>query len=244
MSRTQHFQIIDIARGWAIFLMFIYHFCFDLTYFGFASFQFNSDPFWLNFRTIIVSLFLFVMGISMAIATNKGINRKPYLKRLLLITFYAAIVSLSSYLMYPDSMIFFGILHFVAVASVLSLFFIRWYWVNLVFGSIIILVTTLFKFQLFNLPYLQWIGLMTHKPITEDYVPILPWFGVVLIGLFVGKLVFIDSKSAFAKKCQNWSTNVQIANILAFGGRHSLHIYMLHQPMFIGILYIIVSLKG
>jgi uncharacterized membrane protein len=244
MSKTQHFQIIDIARGFAIFLMFVYHFCFDLTYFGFVSFQFNTDPFWINFRTIIVCSFLFVMGVSMAIATNKRINHKKFLTRLSLIVFYATIVSVSSYMMYPNSMIFFGILHFVAIASILSLAFIRWYWLNLILGISIILFTNLFQFQFFDSPYFQWIGLMTHKPITEDYVPLFPWFGVVLIGLFFGKLLFLNSMPLFPKKIQNWSTNVQIARILAFGGKHSLHIYMLHQPIFIGILYIIVSLKA
>ncbi|MFV1983316.1 MAG: heparan-alpha-glucosaminide N-acetyltransferase [Thiohalomonadales bacterium] len=244
MSKQGHFQIIDVSRGVAIALMIIYHFCFDLNYFGFASFHFSTDPFWLNFRSIIVSSFLIIMGISLAIATNKTLNVKKYLIRLLLLVTYAAIVSVSSFLMYPDSMIFFGILHFVAFASVLALLFTRLYWLNFILGSSIILFSTLFKFQLFNLPYLQWIGLMTHKPITEDYVPLFPWFGVVLIGLFLGKLLFIDTSSIFSEKYQNWSSNALIARILAFGGRHSLHVYMLHQPILIGLLYIIVSAKG
>ncbi|MFV2060950.1 MAG: DUF1624 domain-containing protein [Gammaproteobacteria bacterium] len=244
MNKTHHFQIIDVARGSAILLMFIYHFCFDLSYFGYTTFQFNADPFWLNFRTFIVSSFLFIMGISMALATNKSINYKRYLKRLLLIVVYAILVSTSSYLMYPDSMIFFGILHFVAAASILSLIFIRWYWFNLILGISLIIFSASFKFELFNMPYLQWFGLMTHKPITEDYVPLLPWFGVVLTGLFFGKLIFIESTSPFSKKCRNWSSNTQIARILTFGGKHSLHIYILHQPVFIGLLYIIVSMTG
>jgi len=243
-NKTPHYQIIDIARGSAIALMFIYHFCFDLTYFGFTTSQFNTDPFWLNFRTLIVSSFLFIMGVSLALTANKKLNRNKFLKRLSIIVIYATFVSVSSYIMYPRSMIFFGILHFVALASVLCLLFSKWYWLNLLLGSSIIIFVMLFKFQLFDLAYLQWIGLMTHKPITEDYVPLFPWFGVVLIGLFFGKLLFIDKKSAFSRKCQNWSTDVQIAKILAFGGKHSVHIYILHQPLFIGLLYIIVSVKG
>jgi len=239
MNKAHHYQIIDIARGCAIALMFIYHFCFDLTYFGFTAFHFNTDPFWLNFRTIIVSCFLFVMGISLALATNKKLHLNRYLRRLSVIVAYAILVSTSSYIMYPNSMIFFGILHFVALASILGILFTPLYWLNLVLGISFILFSNTFQFKLFDLPYLQWIGLMTHKPITEDYVSLLPWFGVVLIGLFFGKLVFIESKSGFSKKCKEWSTNVLIARILAFGGKHSLHIYILHQPIFIGLLYII-----
>ncbi len=244
MSKSKHFQIIDVARGGAIALMFIYHFCFDLTYFGFTEFKFNTDPFWLNFRSLIVSSFLLVMGISLSLAANKSLNRTSFLKRLLMILVYAALVSLSSYLMYPNSMIFFGILHFVALASVLALFFIKLYWLNLVMGSFIIVFSLLFQSEFFELQYLQWIGLMTQKPITEDYVPLFPWFGVVLIGLFFGKLLFIESAATVAKWCRNWSSNSLIARILAFAGKYSLHIYMLHQPLFIALLYLFVSVKG
>jgi uncharacterized membrane protein len=73
---------------------------------------------------------------------------------------------------------------------------------------------------------------MTHIPATEDYVPLLPWFGVVLIGMFIGKTLFDDRPMVWL----SWNSQQPVARWLAFGGRHSIHVYILHQPVFIGVL--------
>lgn len=239
MDADQHtmkrYEIIDVLRGTALLLMFIYHFCFDLVFFGYARFNFNHDPFWLNFRTLIVSLFLLVMGISLQLATARGIRHRPYLKRLALLFLCAALISLISYFMYPRSMIFFGILHFITLASVLGLLFRHLYWSNLLFGAGLILLHQFYSHPLFTHPWLQWFGLMPHKPVTEDYVPLLPWFGVVLIGMFFGKLL---PQYAAASRLMRWQTRHAFPRLLALGGRHSLLIYMLHQPIFFALLYL------
>lgn len=241
MASTQRYDLVDVLRGFAIALMFIYHFCFDLDYFKFAEFDFNTHPFWLNFRSLIVSLFLCTVGISLHLATAKGLKPRRFRRRLLLLIVYASAISLVSYLMYKDSMIFFGILHFIAVASVLGLLFVRFYWANLVFGSVIITLGNTFQHGLFDTPTLQWVGLMTHKPLTEDYVPLFPWFGVVLVGLFLGKLIFQHKVKSFSL-INNWQGRDPVSQTLAFGGRYALHIYILHQPIFMGILFVVTQL--
>jgi uncharacterized membrane protein len=145
---------------------------------------------------------------------------------------YATLVSLGSWMMFPNTFIYFGILHFIALASILGLLFTRLYWLNLLLGVFIILLDINYSHTLFNAPLLQWFGLMTHIPATEDYVPLLPWFGVVLIGMFIGKTLFDDRPMAWL----SWSSQRPVVRWLAFGGRHSIHIYMLHQPVFIGVL--------
>jgi uncharacterized membrane protein len=77
---------------------------------------------------------------------------------------------------------------------------------------------------------------MTYLPYTEDYVPLAPWFGIVLIGIFVGKVIFNqeDEPALLARPAGN-----PLSRVLAFGGRHSLNIYLLHQPVFFGVLYLI-----
>ncbi|VAW72011.1 hypothetical protein MNBD_GAMMA12-3011 [hydrothermal vent metagenome] len=234
--QRQHYQIIDITRACAILLMFIYHFCFDLSNGGIVSINFNHSSFWLNFRIIIVSAFLLLVGVSLAIANSRALNRKRFVIRLLLLALYSALVSVSSYAMFPKSWIFFGILHFILVASILGLLFVKLYWLNLLFGFSLIVIGNILSFSAFDQSYLQWVGLMTDKPITEDYVPLIPWFGVVLLGMFLGKLLFVKKSLSVSDKLMCWSSNHFVARLFAFFGRHAIHVYMLHQPIFIGLI--------
>ncbi len=235
-STKQRYLIIDVLRGLAILMMFSYHFSFDLNYFGFIRLDFYHHPFWLNYRILIVSLFLGLVGVSLSLATRHGFNPQAYFRRLGQLIFFACLVSIVTYIQFSNRMIFFGILHFIALASVLGLIFIRFYRFNLVLGTGLIVFGTQFQNAIFDQPWLQWIGLMTHKPFTEDYVPLLPWFGVVLLGIFVGKLVFQKQPQAWL---QNWHSTHPSIRVLSFSGKHSLIIYMLHQPVFMGLLYLV-----
>jgi len=292
------YPIVDAARGAAIVLMFVYHFMFDLRYYNVVAIDFNNDPVWLGLRTLIVGLFLGVMGVSLHLATASGLrncsrsrsrdaaqgksvrksgvytqymsilrtlltprcalqrdreqflNQRAFVRRLLQVVGCAALVSISSYMMFPKSMIFFGILHFIAAASVLGLLFYRWFWVNLAMGVALIVVGLTVQHPWFDQPGWQWIGLMTHKPLTEDYVPLLPWFGVVLLGLFVGKWIFstppvagpfTEWAGSLGKSLVQWQGKSRLSRLLIFGGRHSLPIYMLHQPVFFAILYLFLG---
>ena len=248
------YSSVDAARGTAIVLMFVYHFMFDLHYYKIVTIDFNNDPVWLGLRTLIVGLFLGVMGISLHLATANGLNQRAYVRRLLQVAGCAALVSASSYMMFPKSMIFFGILHFIAAASVLGLLFYRGFLINLCAGVALIILGLTVQHPWFDQPGWQWIGLMTHKPITEDYVPLLPWFGVVLLGLFVGKWIFPSPplnglagtlsglSASLGKNLAQWQGKTRFSRLLAFGGRHSLPIYMLHQPVFLAVLYLFVGL--
>lgn len=232
----KHFAVIDLARGFAILLMFIYHFCYDLNYFNFIQANFNTGEFWINFRIIIVTLFLSIVGISLYFASVPVLNRKRFKQRLLLLIVYSLLVSISSWVMFPNAMILFGILHFITVASLLGLLFVRLGIINLFLGITIILMGQNLEFAFFNPVYLHWIGMMTQLPVTVDYVPLFPWFGVVLIGIYFGQRF---SQLPADSVLRNWSSQHPVGNTLILGGRYSLHIYMLHQPLFLGILYII-----
>ena len=233
METSSRYLYLDVMRGIAIALMFIYHFCYDLTYFGIIYFDFLNHPFWLTFRTIIVSLFLLVVGISLHLATHKGIKPKPYFKRLGLLVLCSLLVSASSYVMFPSSMIIFGILQFIALASVVGLLFVRLYWSNLLLGIIAIILSQTVRHPFFDHPATYWFGLVTKRPVTQDYVPFLPWFGVVLIGLFIGRWLYTQGNASTLLK---WQNSHRLVQLLALAGRHSLLLYMAHQPVIIGVM--------
>ena len=237
-STTKHLEFIDMSRGFAILLMFVYHFSFDLDYYGLIQQNFYLDEFWINFRIVIVSLFLTIMGISLYLASYRGLNKKRFRQRILLLIVYSLLVSASSWIMYPQAMVFFGILHFITVASILGLLFIRLGIINLFLGVSLIIANQLWSHSFFDQAYLQWLGFVTELPVTVDYVPLFPWFGVVLIGLYLGKILTKLPAESFLI---HWKNNNIFTQSLALGGQYSLHIYMLHQPLFLGILYIITQ---
>ena len=215
-----------------------YHFFFDLNYFGLARLDFNSDPFWLGARTLILSLFLGLVGVSLQLFYERGWVWQKYLQRLAWISVSAIIVSLASWLMFPESIVFFGVLHFIAVASVSALVFLRGYILNLTLGVLAIIAGTTLTHPFFDQPWLQWLGFMTHKPITEDYVPLFPWFGVVLIGLFLGKVLLTSPRLNWLL---GWKTKNQLLRGLAYAGRHCLIVYMVHQPILIAMIYFLLT---
>jgi uncharacterized membrane protein len=239
-ARPRRFQAVDALRGSAILLMFIYHFIFDLNMYRVVDYPIYTGTFWIAFRTVIVVTFLTLVGVSLHLAYVDGFKPKPFSRRFLQILIYAGLVSLGTYLFTPRAMVYFGILHFIAAASVLGLLFLPFYRLNLALGAGLIVLGLVYQHPWFDEPWLRFIGLMTHKPHTLDYVPLLPWFGVVLIGIFLGKTVFGFKDVAQAEAAQ-WQSDLAPVRLLAFGGRHSLNIYLLHQPIFVGL--VILGLK-
>lgn len=238
---TTRFFLVDALRGVAVALMFAYHFAFDLNYFGLIRVDFYRDPFWLDLRALIVSLFLLLAGVSLVLANRRGVDLRAALPRLSRLFGAAVLVSSGSYVLFPASMIFFGVLHFIFVASLLGLLFLRLRWTNLALGLLLVMVGLSVRHPWFDQAWLQWFGLMTHKPITEDYVPLLPWFGVVLVGIFLGRYSFCGTAlPPFAR----WQPAGSMARVLAFAGRHSLLLYLLHQPVLLGLLYMVARLKA
>ncbi len=224
---------IDAARGIAVALMIAYHFSFDLNYFGIIHQDMNHERFWLASRAFIVSLFLILAGISLVLASS--LDARHFWKRQGRLLAAAAAVTAGSWLMFPKSYIYFGILHFIFTASLIGRVFLNFPEAALFSGLAVIAFGLDYSNPLFDLPYLNWIGLMTHKPYTEDYVPIFPWLGVVLIGIFLGNLLFERTKSAWIR------LEIPVMKFPSLIGRHSLAIYLLHQPILIGILYLAVT---
>lgn len=241
MDPRQRYPVIDYLRGFFVVLMMVFHFCFVLADYNLVGFNFYRDPFWLNSRIFIVSGFLTIVGISLVLANRQGLNFKSYLKRLTLLIFYAALVSIATYIQVGERWVFFGILHFIAVASLLGLLVAKNFWLSALTALIILIIGSTVSHPLFDHPWLNWIGLMTHKPATNDYVPLLPWLGVVFIGIAIGRMFFVGSFQGIATLL-TWRSLSWPFKVLEFLGRWAIHIYILHVPVFIALVELYIFL--
>lgn len=244
MTVRQRFDAIDALRGVAIVWMTVFHFCFDLNHFGWLQQDFYRDPFWTGQRTAIVSLFLFCAGLGQAVAVVQGQSWARFWKRWAQVAGCALLVTVGSYFMYPRSFIYFGVLHGIAVMLIvvrLTAGWGAWLWL---LGALAI-AAKFIAWQLhgagllpdvLNTPALNWLGLIGRKPITEDYVPLLPWLGVMWWGMAAGQWLLA--------RRPGWVTVALPAGAapLTWLGRWSLSWYMLHQPVMIGALMAVKTL--
>ena len=225
--------------------MTVFHFCFDLSHFRLWPQDFLADPFWTGQRTAIVSLFLFCAGLGQALALNAGLGWPRFWRRWRRVAGAALLVSAGSYLMFPHSFIYFGVLHGMAamlVAARLTAGWGRWLWlagaaaVALPWAAAALLAGGVAE-PWFNARALNWLGLITRKPFTEDYVPVFPWLGVMWWGLATGQWLLVRRRAWLAVALPapgRW---------LAVLGRWSLSYYLLHQPVMIGVLTLLLALQ-
>ncbi len=225
---------LDALRGLAILAMVTYHFCFDLQYFGVTRWDFYHDPVWLTARSVILSSFLLIAGVSLVLANRNGPPPKRFWPHVGNIAACAAVVSAASYVLFPASWIWFGVLHSIVVSLIIARPLVRRPVLALIFGAIVIAAGNLYTNAIFDNRALGWLGFMTAKPRTEDYVPLFPWTGVLLLGIASGDaLVRTEFRPiAFAASWPHW---------MAWLGRHSLATYMVHQPLLLGVLFLVVD---
>ena len=223
---------LDVARGVAIAAMVVYHTAFDLSVNRLIPVDVVDDLAWTLFAHLIAGSFLLIVGISLVLATRSGFRAAPFLKRLGLIVAGAAAVSLATWWFEPDSFVYFGILHEIALASVLALAFLRLpSWLVVVAAAAVLAAPHFLASSFFDTPALWWVGLSTEVGPTVDYVPVFPWFGAVLLGIVAGRMVL-----RFAAPIGRWQPTARLARWTATAGRWSLAIYLVHQPLIVGLV--------
>ncbi len=234
------FDRLDALRAVAIVWMAIFHFCFDLNYYRLISppQNFYVDPFWTLQRTCIVSLFLLCAGMGQAVAWQAGQSWHRFWRRWAQVAGCAVLVSIGSSFMFPRSWISFGVLHGIAVMLILCRFAAPlrgWLWP---LGALALALPRLVQHPFFDARWTSWVGLVTRKPVTEDWVPVLPWLGVMLWGLALGQWVLLNRP--------HWLQGRLPAALqpMAVLGRWSLSFYMLHQPLLIGGILAYLALRG
>ncbi len=232
--QTGRLQALDLARAAALAAMVVYHFSFDLAFFGFTDWQVASATGWIVFARSIAVSFLFIAGVSLVLATRRAIRPAAVARRFALLAVSAGLVSLGTWFAVPDEMVRFGILHLMAFGSIAGLLFVRLPApVTLLAGALVLLAPPLLRSPLFDPRWLLWTGLGFDRPAAMDYVPVFPWFGVMLVGIAAGRVLV---RSGLADRLAAWSCSARPVRAAAFAGRHTLLIYLVHQPLLFGAL--------
>jgi uncharacterized membrane protein len=220
---------LDLARTAALVAMVAYHFTYDLDIFGLIPRgTATSGWFWWHAR-LTAGSFIFLAGVSLWLAHGAGIRWPAFWRRFGKIAAAALLVTIVTYFALPGLTIFYGILHSIAVSSILGLAVLR----------LPALATLALAAACAALPYafthpafdglMVWTGLGPTRPVTADFLPLFPWVAPLLAGVAAGKL---------ANRFNLWPrlapTGTPLLNALAWPGQHSLAIYLIHQPILIG----------
>ncbi len=212
---------IDFARGIAVILMLVYHFLFDMYYFGKINLSFEVLYYVPRF---IASMFIFISGLCLSISYRNGcLHRK--LKRAMKLLSLAVLITFATYLLIGDGFVVFGILHFFSVAIVLGLLFVRRPVISFIVGIVIILLGIPLSYLRFPTYSFLWLGLIPDGFYTLDYVPLIPWFGVFLLGVSFGSMYRPLKDLKFP-----------LRDFITLLGRNSLKIYMIQHPIIVLIL--------
>jgi uncharacterized membrane protein len=220
-------------------MMVVYHLMYDLDYFGGYDIE-STSGFWARFADTTAGAFLFLVGVSLAISYSRASAGESdrslfgkYLMRGTRIFAYGMALTIV-FLVFGMGVVAFGILHLIGVSIILAYPLLRYRYVNLFLGLSIIAVGVYIRIEGLSseTSWLLPFGVVPENLVMPDYRPLLPWFGVVLLGLFAGNVVYGDGKrpALFAGKAP------AAARPLLPLGRNSLFIYLIHQPILILLL--------
>lgn len=224
----KRFGILDAWRSLAILLMVTYHFLYDLALFGVITWrQLFCTP--LNIlQKFICCSFIFLAGASARFSRNN-------LRHGLIVLAAAAVVEIGAIV--GGQTIRFGVLMLLGWSMVIYHFAGKVLqkvpgWLLAVSCSILYFVTKWWTEGVsVSAPWLYPLGLTTASFFSADYFPLLPWLFLFLIGTVFGGWCLAHR--------ENRLLTAPLPGVLTWPGRHSLIIYVLHQPVLYGISWLI-----
>ena len=245
-TRTSRFWEVDTLRGVAIVMMVIFHFMWDLWAYQIMPDLVLYAGFWKYFQRTTASLFIVLVGVSMTLSyraairakgSTDGLFRKFLVRGLRIIGIGVAV----AVVMWAagNGFAHIGVLQLIGFSIIAGYPFLRFKWLNLVLwilfnliGGIFILISEL---NLIHSTWLVFFGLTPRYYAPPDFFPIFPWFGVVLLGIFIGNMAYDERGRRFP--LPEWG-DFFLFRGLQFLGRHSLLIYVIHQPLLMALLMV------
>ena len=252
---------LDFLRGFAILMMVFDHFMYDLGHLDnyFSNFHqldrpvFNwindlAELYWISDlrfwgHHFFVALFLIISGISFTFS-------KSNLSRSIKLLIVAVLISLVTFLIETfaglNIFIIFGVIHMYAFATLFTYLF-RKAWDNdrfiLAIGVAIIIVGFIMEFwklnYVYELNFNNLVGIFIGtKAYGADYFGIIPYLGVIMIGTVIGNVFYKNRVSLLPH------VKLSEKNIVTFTGRNSLIIFLAHQFVLLGLVFLIGLLFG
>lgn len=233
---------IDALRGVAIVMMVVYHLLWDLASLGGYDIALRTG-FWSWWQIVTASLFTGLVGLSLTLSYNRERQTHPagslwpkFIIRGLTIFTWGLVIGVVTFLALGTGYyVRFGILHLIGLSIILAYPFLRFRWLNLVLGVLLTLLGPAIQGLRLDLPWFEWLAPTPGSGV--DYAPLIPWFGRVLIGVFLGNLLYPGGQRRFALADHS---NNALARLLRLLGENSLLIYLIHQP----ILLMTLALLG
>lgn len=245
---SQRYYLIDALRGFALLNMVIFHLLYDVFQIYDIDAQWYFQPLTIMWERFICISFITISGISLNFSHNAY-------KRGIILNIFGFIITIVTFIVMPNETIRFGILNFLG-CSMLILQSLRYFFdkTSPVFGmvfSIVLFAVTygvpnryigFFNIKLFDLPdflygvnWLSFSGFRSADFSSSDYFPIIPWIFLFFAGYFIWRFI----KNIKAEKY--FSFNVPLLGSI---GRYSLWIYLAHQPIIMGILMLVFSIRN
>ncbi len=239
-EKNERFWEVDFVGGIALLMMITYHLIFNPYYFGDYGIDANSGL-WLVLGRSTAILFITIAGISLSLSyarvkgelSTKGIIVK-YVKRGGFIFSIGLLVSLGTYIfLRGEGYVVFGILHFIGLSVIIAIPLLKYRYISLVVGAISIALGFFLAQLEFGFYWLLWLGFRPISFQTMDYFPIFPWFGLVALGIFTGRLICPEH----TRKVKIPSPKNGVVRYISLTGQNTLLIYLVHQPVLIALLY-------
>jgi uncharacterized membrane protein len=230
--------MVDALRGAALAAMVVYHFSWDLAYHRLVAWDVVGDPVWRGFAAGIASSFLMLAGVSLVLAARGGVDPGAFLLRFMKIAAAAAVISVATRIALPDGWIFFGILHLIALGSLLGLVFIAVPApITLVVAAGVAILPHVVRFPALDGTLLAFTGLAARSPAAYDFVPLFPWFSAMLVGIAVGRLIVSGTV-----RVPEPAAPGRLARGMALAGRWTLPVYLVHQVVLFGLVFAAASI--
>ena len=231
-TRSPRLPAIDIARGAALIGMVVFHFTFDLEYFGLVPGGTILSLPWRSFARLVAGSFVFLAGVSLVLAARGGLRMPAFWRDTGTVAVAAALVSVVTYVALGPAWVFFGILHSIVISRMLGLGALKLPASALaLLGALVWALPYLISSPTFDSRWLAWIGFADLQPLSMDLEPVFPWFGPFLLGMAFAKLALLTR--------QPGGDGGPLGRALGWAGRHSLAIYLIHQPVLMGALYLL-----